>query len=299
VEEGGIFRERACLGIISPANLPYLEIFRNRLGKHFARLAIVLPESIEHLHKMVAQAAERHELVMAIGGDGTVNQVVQKMDLAEQTLIVVPSGRGNDFARALRLPRGLGAYLRALPGLAVCEIDIWTAGRRRFVNSLGIGLDTEVLATMAKSKGALQSNYMAAFLATLPRLKPISLQAVSEGQALTSGSIWWIVCMNSTNIGGGIPVTPTADMNDGKLDVLVVENCSKWEMLTKLPKLYMKKHLGDRRIKHFLAAELDLTGWRIPLAVGFDGDLAFLSNTSLEIRHAGKLKVACAAEGIS
>jgi diacylglycerol kinase family enzyme len=296
VGDGGIFRERACLGIISPGNLPYLESYSSLLAEHFARLTVVLPESIEHLQSIIAQAAERHDLVMAIGGDGTINQVVQKMDLAEQTLIVVPSGRGNDFARALNLPRRLEAYLGAFPELTVHEIDIWTAGERRFVNSLGIGLDTEVLKTMAKAKGALRASYMAAFLATLPKLRPISLQAVSGGLAITSGIIWWIVCMNSTNIGGGIPVTPSADLNDGKLDVLVVENCSKWEMLTKLPKLYMKKHLGDRHIRLIQTAELDFAGWQTPLGVGFDGDLAFISSDSLEIRHAGKLKVACRAE---
>jgi diacylglycerol kinase (ATP) len=291
---GGSFREQACLAIISPGNLPYYEIYRNRLAEHFGRLAIILPESIAHMHKVVAQSAETHQLVMAIGGDGTINQVVQKMDLATQTLIVMPSGRGNDFARAVNLPRSFSAFLHGLPRFNTREIDVWTVSKRRFVNSFGIGLDTEVLKTMAQSGGFLHNNYMAAFLATMRRLRPFAIQTIIGGSNATLAPVWWMLCMNIPTIGGGIPVTPMADLNDGKLDVLVVENCPKWELLTKLPKLYLKAHLRDRRIKHHLAEEIDLSGWRIPLTVGIDGDLTFLSNASLEIRHAGKLKVACA-----
>jgi diacylglycerol kinase family enzyme len=149
---------------------------------------------------------------------------------------------------------------------------------------------------MVNSRGLLHTNYMAAFLATLPRLKRTKIHAVLSGSAAVDGNVWWLVAMNSANIGGGLPVAPGADLCDGKLDVIVIGDCSRAEMLMKLPKLYRQTHLGDKRISHMHAAQIELEGLIPPVAIGIDGELTRFAETSLHIRHAGKLMVACAAE---
>ena len=290
------FRDKACLGILSPGASPRVEQYRDELSPHFARLSLVYPESLERLQVLVADSAGEYELVLAVGGDGTVNQVLQRLDLAAQTLMVLPSGTGNDLARALHMPRKFDDYVRALPSFSVMEIDAWKIGERRFVNSLGIGLDTQVLETMANSRGLLHSNYMAAFLATLPRLKRTKIHAVLDGSATVDGKVWWLVAMNSVNIGGGLPVAPGADLSDGKLDVIVIGDCPRVEMLMKLPKLYRQTHYGDKRISHMHAAQIDFEEMMPPVSVGIDGELTHFAQTSLHIRHAGKLKAAYAAE---
>ncbi len=246
------------------------------------------------MHGLIAQSAKEYPLILSIGGDGTTNQIAQRLDLLTQTLIVLPSGRGNDLARALGMPRKFSGYLRALPRFHIQEIDVWKVEERRFLNSLGIGLDTQVLETMAKSRGLLHSNYMASFLATLPRLKLRNMRAACDGKAIADGPVWWLVAMNSENIGGGLPVTPNADLSDGKLDVMVFKSCTRAEMLLKLPKLYLRTHLSDKRISHCRAEQLDLAGLEVPVTVGVDGELTLFSSKELRVRHAGKLMVACA-----
>lgn len=290
------FRDKACLGILSPGASPRLEQYRAGLSPHFARLSLVYPESLELLQDLVANSAGEYELILAVGGDGTVNQVLQSLDLDTQTLMVLPTGTGNDLARALHLPRKFEDYVRSLPSFGVMEIDAWKIGERRFANSLGIGLDTQVLETMANSRGLLHSNYMAAFLATLPRLQRTNIHASLDGSAAADGKVWWLVAMNSVNIGGGLPVAPGADLCDGKLDVVIIGDCSRLEMLMKLPKLYMQTHYGDKCVSHMHAAKIDLDELAPPVSVGIDGELTRFAQTSLHISHAGKLKVACAAE---
>jgi diacylglycerol kinase (ATP) len=290
------FRDKACLGILSPGASQRIWQYRDGLSPHFVRLSLIYPESLERLKELVANSAGEYEVILAVGGDGTVNQVVQRLDLDTQTLMVLPSGTGNDLSRALHMPREFEEYARALPSFRVMEIDAWKIGERRFVNSLGIGLDTQVLETMANSRGLLHSNYMAAFLATLPRLRRTKIHARLDGSEAVVGNVWWLVAMNSVNIGGGLPVAPGADLSDGKLDVVVIGDCPRVEMLLKLPKLYRQTHLGDKRISHMHAAQIDLGDLTPPVAIGIDGELTHFADTSLHISHAGKIKVAYAAE---
>lgn len=290
------FRDKACLGILSPGASSRIEQYRVGLGQHFARLSLVCPKSLENLQEVVADSAREYEVILAVGGDGTVNQAIQRLNFDTQTLFVLPSGTGNDLARALHIPSKREDYMRALPSFCVMEIDAWNIGERRFVNSLGIGLDTQVLETMANSRGLLHSDYMAAFLATLPRLQRTKLHASLDGNTAVDGKVWWLVAMNSVNIGGGLPVAPGADLCDGNLDVVMIGDCSRLEMLMKLPKLYKQTHLSDKRVSHMHAAQIDLEELTPPVSVGIDGELTRFTQTSLHIAHAGKLKVACVAE---
>ena len=290
------FYDKACLGILSPGASPRMEQYRDGLSPLFSRLSLVCPKSLENLQEVVADSAREYEVILAVGGDGTVNQAIQRLNFDTQTLFVLPTGTGNDLARALHIPRKREDYMRALPNFHILEIDAWKIGERRFVNSLGIGLDTQVLETMANSRGLLHSDYMAAFLATLPRLQRTNLHASLDGNTAVDGKVWWLVAMNSVNIGGGLPVAPGADLSDGKLDVVVIGDCSRLEMLLKLPKLYKQTHLSDKRVSHMHTAQIDLEELAPPVAIGIDGELARFAETSLHIASAGKLKVACVAE---
>jgi len=291
------FADQACLAIISPGALPYLEIYRDRLQGAFGSLTVILPQDLEHLHRLVAGSGEKFPLVMAIGGDGTVNQVVSRLNLLEQTLLVLPSGTGNDFARGLCLPLRFGAYITALPRFAVREVDVWTAGRRRFVNSAGFGLDGQILQVMASASGPAAHSYLLAFLLSLPRLTPQYLFAESEHGPVADGEVWWLAAMNTPFIGGGIRIAPAAEPDDGALDAVVVKACPRLELLCKLPRVLQGRHLKDSRVAVHRVSRLELGRWRIPVAAEIDGELTMLANESLAIAHAGRLKVACPAAG--
>lgn len=269
----------------------------NRLGRFLGELTVVLPRNVEHLHDVVAASGDKYPLVLVIGGDGTVNQVVQHLNLQTQVLIVLPAGTGNDLARGLGLPRSMSTYLRDLPDFEEREIDVWRINGRRFVNSAGFGLDAQVLTTMASSRGILARNYVLAFVATLPRLRVFHIRAEEDGKTLVDGDVWWFVAMNSPFIGGGIPIAPNAKLDDGKLDIVAIHACSRWELVLKLPKVLAGRHLSDSRVSVHQAGYFTVESKDQLDAVEGDGELLASESKRSELAHAGRLRVLCAAAG--
>ena len=287
------FADQRCLGIVSPSVPSLSDACLGRLGDFFGELTVVLPRRVEHLHEVVALSGDAYPLILVIGGDGTVNQVVQHLDIESQTLAVLPSGTGNDLARGLGLPRRMSSYLQALPGFAVREIDVWRVNGRRFVNSAGFGLDAQVLTTMKSARGRLARNYVLAFIATLPRLRVLRIRAEGDGAALVDGDAWWLVAMNSPFVGGGIRIAPKARLDDGKLDIVAIHACPRWELALKLPKVLAGKHLNDRRVSFHQAECLKVESPDRIAAVEADGEL-LPGSRRFELAQAGRLRILCA-----
>jgi diacylglycerol kinase family enzyme len=187
----------------------------------------------------------------------------------------------------------MSRYLQALPNFAVREIDVWRINGRRFVNSAGFGLDAQVLATMASFRGLLAHNYVLAFIATLPRLRTFHIRAEGDGGTLVAGNVWWLVAMNSPFIGGGIPIAPNAQLDDGKLDIVAIHACSRWELALKLPKVLAGRHIKDSRVSFHQTGYLKAESQDQPVAVEGDGEL-LPGSRRFELAHAGRLKVLCA-----
>jgi len=290
------FKQHRCLALISPRNLPYLEVYRNVLGPGFAGFTAIMPRGPAHLHEVVASSHGNYPLVMVIGGDGTVNQAIQKLDTSEQTLVVLPGGTGNDFARGLGMPRGLRRFARAMARMEPRPVDLWRCGSRRFINSVGIGLDAQVLASMQARPGWVSRNYVAAFLRKLPSLERTTVRAVGGEGVICDGDIWWLVALNTGLVGGGLRLSPEAKLDDGLLDIVVIQGGSRITLMRKLPLLLGAKHLGD---PHFLLrreAAFEAEGWPIPLALEVDGELQLVLSERLQFTHAGKLNVVCSVE---
>jgi diacylglycerol kinase (ATP) len=112
----------------------------------------------------------------------------------------------------------------------------------RCINSSGFGVDTETLRVRHQSKGLARRNYLVAFLIVLSRLKPIVAEIDCDGEAI-SGSFCWVLAMNSPRIGGGTRITPDASIEDGLLDVLLVKEMSKLNMLRFMPSAVRGRHL--------------------------------------------------------
>jgi|GEM_PF-1189216 len=289
------FAGQRCLGIVSPSAPSVSHAHISRLKSVFGGLTVVLPRSVEHLHEVVARSGDEYPLVLAIGGDGTISQVVQRLNLESQVLAILPAGTGNDLARGLSLPRRMRSYLQELPNFRIREIDVWLINGRRFVNSAGFGLDAQVLATMSSSRGILARNYVLAFITTLPKLRTFSIRAIGDGETLVDGEAWWLVAMNSPFIGGGIPIAPNAKLDDGKLDIVAIHTCSQWELALKLPKVIAGKHLKDGRVSYHQTGCLTVESLDNPAAVEGDGELLAIDSDHFELKRGGRLKVLCAA----
>lgn len=207
---------------------------------------------------MAEQAAATSDVVVAMGGDGTVHEVGGGLVRAgtRAVLGVVPAGTGNDFARMLGLPRRPVEAAAALPTAGVHAVD---AGRVRwrdghavredvFLNAVGVGFDAytaHLSAGITALPGILR--YLAAVFRALRTFTPPSMtlaDPAGDGGAACryAGPLLLVTIGNGRSSGGGFVLTPDASLHDGLLDVCRVTPCSIRRILQVLPRTLTGDH---------------------------------------------------------
>ena len=206
--------------------------------------------------------AKKPDALVVVGGDGMVNLGTNLVAKTKVPLGIVPSGTGNDMARGLGIPyenteAAIAVLAEALtrpPLVADAGLVHYTddesgqPATRWFACVLSAGFDAivnERANNMRHPKGP--SRYMIALGLELARLKPIPYRLVLDGVTLeTTGAL--ISVGNNISLGGGMKVTPDAKVNDGMLDVLVVQALSRISFLRIFPKVFSGEHVSDPRV---------------------------------------------------
>jgi diacylglycerol kinase (ATP) len=236
----------------------------------------VVTEAPNHATEIARQAAGR-EVVINVGGDGTINEVLNGLmhiDARQRpTLALVQNGTGSDFARALGLRVDTQAAAERLSRATRHAVDVGEAaymrGRelrtRYFVNIAGLGFDAEVSAEIGRdaARGAKgRASYFMSVFKTLrrfrnKRVRVTLTRAAEAGAASANGhalerlecDACMITVCNGRYFGGGMHVAPNADMRDGSFDVVIISGMSKLEFLLNFPSVYRGKHLSHPKVR--------------------------------------------------
>lgn len=230
---------------------------KQALDAHGLRYSLSLTERPWHAAELAREAiVAGYEVLVAVGGDGTVNEVVngvlqcQEDKLGDAVLGVLPVGRGNDFCFASGIPLDLKAACQTLARAHVRRLD---AGRisgehnahiRYFGNGVGIGFDAVVsrLANRAKLSGFL--SYLIAALQTMYiYYRAPDMHIRLSGETIRQRSLM-VSVMNGRRAGGGFLMAPHGDSSDGLFDLCIAKNVSKAEMLALIPR-FMKGTQGS------------------------------------------------------
>lgn len=236
--------------------------------------------------------------LVAVGGDGTVHEVVNGMlDAAGApvgpgaVLGVVAAGSGCDFVRTFDLPTKVPAAVDRLGGDAVRPIDVARVsyvdpdGRpssRYFANiaEAGLGATTADRADrMPRAMG--QSRYLAAFWAVLPGYRAGDARVEVDGQVAYEGRVVNVVAANCRFFGGGMQISPRSDPADGRLEVLVFHG-RKTDSFTMLPKVYRGSHLPHPGVAELRGRSVVVTAAH-PLAMEADGEVLGTTPATIEI----------------
>ncbi len=277
-----VFAEERVLAVLKPAELMRLELLRSLLKQVFPRLEIVCPEDLERLHTLLRRCQATHPLLLALGGDGTLHQVLQWLDLDRQALGLLPLGTGNDFARTIGYPARVRDKVARLSELAPIPTDFGEMCGQRFINSAGFGLDSDTLAVRVHHpNNRLLQNYNLAFISVLAKLQPAIAEIEIDGERF-SGKYYWILAMNNRDIGGGTRIAPQALIDDGMLDFLLVSAESKFEMLRNLPAAIRGKHLGMKQVVYRQGRQLKCVCTSPVHYLAADGELHFHGKTTVE-----------------
>jgi len=163
--------------------------------------------------------------IVCIGGDGTLSEIVPEMANSGKTLYIVPCGTGNDFARALGLPKDpVEAFLAQLDG-EKAKIDCGCVNGSAFMNISGSGFDVEVLRKTEELKKLYpgEKAYTKAVLAVLSSYQAFEADVSVDGGAFEKKRCTIIEVANGRYFGGGMLVAPGADYKDGLFDVVHVD----------------------------------------------------------------------------
>jgi YegS/Rv2252/BmrU family lipid kinase len=242
--------------------------------------AVYLTREAGHATELAGEAvAAGADLVVAVGGDGTVNEVARGLIGSPAALGIVPVGSGNGLARALRIPLRPAAALAALEGGARRRMDVGFVNGRPFLNVAGVGFDAAVGHAFHESgrKGGRRGllGYVRLCIAELRTYRPQHL-AIEAGAERVELRAFVVTFANGLQYGSAAVINPGARLDDGRLEVVVFEDGSWWRSLVAAPRLFLggiERSPGYRR----LAGDAALVTAGTPAPVHCDGDPAGLA----------------------
>lgn len=196
---------------------------------------------------VVRRAVEAQpEGIIAVGGDGTLFQVINGMAGSSIPLVFVSCGTGNDFVRSLKLPKDPIEALKLQLTSPVTRIDVGRMNETYFLNVSGTGFDVEVLrfADQYKEKYSGLRPYLFALVDAIKHYKPMTAMVSFDGAPERELSFAIISVGNGRYIGGGMMAVPDAIVNDGLFDVVVVSPVRKFMILPLIAFYIMGKHVS-------------------------------------------------------
>jgi YegS/Rv2252/BmrU family lipid kinase len=232
-------------------------------------------------------------LLVAVGGDGTVHEVVNGVaGRPDVELAVIPRGTGRDFVRTYEIPHGLEEALRIARDGRTRELDLgrasyrsWQGGEQEayFANIASAGMSGAIAKRANESSKALggKISYFAATVAVFARWR-VSELTVTVDQERRSASMHDVVVANGRYFGGGMMITPGAEPDDGVFDVLLIGNLTKRDLLLTLPKTYRGRHLPHPKAELLRGTTVTIDALE-PLPVELDGEQPGTTPVRLEL----------------
>ncbi|ADH98277.1 diacylglycerol kinase [Salisediminibacterium selenitireducens] len=210
--------------------------------------------------KAARTACERgFDLIIAAGGDGTINEVVQGMVNQEHrpALGILPGGTTNDFARALNLPKTIpGACKVIVEGRRVTS-DVGQVGDASFINIAAGGTLTELTYEVPSRLKTMigQLAYYVKGFEKLPRIKPVDVTIHYDGEVF-EGEIMLFLVANTNSVGGFEKLAPNATINDGKFDMLILKKTNLADAVRVVTAALRGEHISDDRVIYTQASEI-------------------------------------------
>jgi diacylglycerol kinase (ATP) len=268
-----------------------LDVARRRAEHAAALLAargiephVFLTERPGHARELAAAALARGtSLVLAWGGDGTVNEVASVLAFGTAALGIVPSGSGNGLARELGIPlRAEGAFAAAFEGRELV-IDAGELDGRMFFNIAGVGLDARVAHEFA-AEGLVRrgfARYVEITLRELFSYVPDEHTIVTDGEPIRVRALL-VAVANARQYGNGALIAPGARLDDGRLDVVIIAHRSPLRALLQMPRVFLGQVARVPGVTIRQAQTIEITSAR-PVVYHVDGE-PFVGGASISAR---------------
>lgn len=198
-----------------------------------------LTKSPNEAGKIARESCNSFDAIIGIGGDGTLNEIVQGIVHSGKPLGVIPAGSGNDFSKCLNLPGKLENIVEVIELGKTRIVDAGKFNDIYFVNGVGIGFDAAVNHECKKIKNLTGiAAYFWAMLMTLSKYRPIPLR-ITLDEGTIERNTYLLAVGNGSVCGGGFKLTPHARIDDNILDVNIVDPITIPKLFWHLPKVFL------------------------------------------------------------
>ena len=226
--------------------------------------------------------AEGYDMVVAVGGDGTLGEVATGLAHSDCTLGVLPTGTGNVWAHMLGLPQrtpisrsGLMEAARVLVEGQVHQIDLGKVGDRCFALWAGIGLDAQIAQEVEPHRSVCRNlgnflTYLVTLIAQSITLRGTRMTVVIDGKAVRQRVVL-ILVSNAQLYGPSVPIAPQAQLDDGLLDVYIFKGDNVVDVARHIVMILSSKHLHDPKVETYRAKRVEIRGEEA-LPLHTDGD---------------------------
>lgn len=262
---------------------PHIAAMLKDLGLRFEHH---LTEAPGHAVELAREAVKKgYRRVVSVGGDGTINEVVNGLydsgGIGEVELGIISTGTGGDYGRTIGLPRTYPEMCRSLLNPRRRKVDLGVVEytrdgapvRRLFVNFAGLGFDAEIVRRTTQQFKSLGStpSYLMGLLTTLVCYRNKKVTLAIDGETVEK-EVCTVIMNNGRYGGGGMLTAPGADLSDGLLDVLVIGDLDKIDLLWSLPRIYRGTHLTHPKVSLRKAKEVTIRSAQ-PVHLQADGEL--------------------------
>lgn len=248
----------------------------------------VYTEYAGHAQTLARAAAEGGvDTVVAVGGDGTVLEVMRGIFGTKAALGIIPAGTGNDVVKMLNIPREPAAALAHLLQTPPRPLDAGRINETLFLNVCGTGFDVVVLEYALSAKRYVRGMlpYLWGVLRTILTYKPVRVTITADDEAPFTQDILLLAIANGRFIGGGMEVAPDAHPDDGLFDVIVVDHMPRWRMPFQLPKFLNGRIRQIPGTRYVRCRRVKMEG--AAMRVNVDGEIVPMASAELSILPGG------------
>lgn len=302
--------KKRILFIVNPASgtsgkkIYIQSLIKRRLDLNTYDYKIVKTEYVGHATELAKAAAnEGVDIVCAVGGDGTVNEVARGLLHSKTALAILPSGSGNGLARHLRIPTEPQMAINVINKGVVQPMDYGKVNDKPFFCTCGVGYDAFISQKFAQSDKRGPVTYIENVLNTSLKYNPetydVEIVTGDDNECKhETFKAFLISCANASQYGNNAYIAPDASVRDGMMDVIIIEPFSAIEVPQLAIQLFNGTITKNSHIKTFKCRKLNIHRSKTG-AVHYDGDPVEMGeDVSVELVPGGLLCVSPQKEGV-
>jgi len=250
---------------------------------------VTISEYPGHITEASSELSARgHNTVIACGGDGTVNEVINGIVGTRTALGIVPLGTGNDFAVNMGISKNINLACTIIKERRIKKVDLVRVNDDRFFGGTGcVGFDAEVAAFASRRRKEKSNPFLLHVMGGLLKFvsyKPKTVELRFDGQKYF-GDIMLVAFSNIRSYARGMVITPHAVSDDALLDICVVRPMPKWKVLSIFPSVYKGTHVNKKEVTLHRSRAVYVQSVR-PMDLYADGD--FMATTPFRLKVAPK-----------